>query len=73
MHALRNAFLFWYAVSFVLAFPLVRHFEDIGVFDSIGIWYSIYCAAGVALPIALILVASAKGIEQGSFWSWLRR
>jgi len=73
MRAYRNLFLFWYAVSFILVFPLVRQFQNEGLFDSIGIWYSVYCAAGFALPVALILAAYTKQIMVGGSWWWIRR
>ena len=71
MHTFRNAFLCWYAIFFVLAFIVVRHMQDVMFFDSLGIWYTVYCAAGIALPGALIFAAFGKRLLAD--WSWLRR
>ena len=73
MPTLRTIFFFWYAVSLVPAYLLVRQFQDAGTFDSVGIWYTIYCAAGLAIPIALVLTASTKRLMLGQSWWWLRR
>jgi hypothetical protein len=58
----RNTFWCCYVVLFVLAFLLVRHLEGAGVFDSVGLWHSLYYAAGIALPTAVILALFGKSI-----------
>ena len=73
MPTLHTIFFIWYAASLVPAYLLVRHFQDAGTFDSIGIWYTVYCAAGLAIPIALVLTASTKGFMLGRPWRWIRR
>ena len=66
MRTFRNVFWGSYVVLFVLAFVLVRHVEGAGVFDGVGLWHSLYFAAGIALPIAAILALFGKTIL--SYW-----
>jgi hypothetical protein len=66
-----NAFWRWFVVFFVLAFIFVRLMESAGYFDSIGIWYSVYSAAGIALPIAAVFAIFGGSLL--STWWHLRR
>jgi hypothetical protein len=49
-----RVFIASYAVVFVLSFLGFRRLEDAGLTDSIGSWYTVYCAALSSLPVTLI-------------------
>jgi hypothetical protein len=70
MSAFMRKFLLWYVAWFVIAVYFVHRAQDAELIDSIGIWYTIYCAAGFALPAAFVCAAFGKHI-----WSafYLRR
>ena len=68
MHEFRNAFWRWFIVLFVIAIIFVRLGENAGYFDSVGFWYTIYCAAGIALPVAAMVAFFGKGL----LWDWWR-
>ena len=51
---------FWaFSLSFVPIFFVVRHFEEIGAFDSIGIWYTVYVTSTFSGPLALVVAVLA--------------
>jgi hypothetical protein len=62
------AFLLWFVFLLVPAFLFVAHMQEAGYFDSIGLWYTIYCAVGFTLPVAVILALFGKA----AFWGWGR-
>ena len=67
MHEFRNSFLRWLVVLFVVAFFVVRELQDTGTFDDLGLWYTIYCAAGISLPVAAVL-AFFRDVTDPSWW-----
>ena len=67
MREFRNAFGRWFIAFFMLAFIFVRLMESAGYFDSIGIWYSLYSAAGIALPIAAVFALFGSSLLS-SWW-----
>jgi hypothetical protein len=52
----------WYAIWFVIALIIVWRMQEAGLFDSIGLWYTIYSAAGFALPGAFICAVFGKAV-----------
>ena len=68
MREYRIAFLLWFALLLGPAYLFVTHMQLAGSFDSVGLWYTIYCAAGFALPVAAILAFFGKA----AFWKWGR-
>jgi|APFre7841882724_1041349.scaffolds.fasta_scaffold70658_3 hypothetical protein len=54
MRRTTRIFLASYAVMFVFSFLGFRRLENAGLTDSIGSWYTVYCAALSSLPVALI-------------------
>jgi hypothetical protein len=64
-------FLPLFVVLFVIAFFVVRNLQNAGDIDSVGLWYTIYCAAGFSLPIAAVL--AVFGTTLFSDWWHIRR
>ena len=62
------AFSLWLAFLLLPAFLFTVHMQDAGYFDSLGLWYTIYCAAAFILPVAAILAFFGKA----AFWRWGR-
>ena len=71
MREYRKYFLRWFIVLFPVAYLVVRELQDSGDFDNFGIWYTIYCATGISLPIAA-LVAFFRDANDPRWWR-LRR
>ena len=55
-------FWLWHAIWFVVALVFVWRMQDAGLFDSIGLWYTVYSAAGLALSAALISAVFGKHV-----------
>lgn len=64
---------FWplFIALFVLAFFVISTLQDAGDADSVGLWYTIYCAAGFSIPIAAVLALFGDTIF--SDWWNMRR
>ena len=71
MSTFATKFWLWYVVWFVLALVFVWRMQGAGLFDSIGVWYTLYCAAGLALPGAFI--CSVFGKHVWTYWGRPRR
>jgi ABC-type polysaccharide/polyol phosphate export permease len=54
MHEFRNSFLRWLVVLFSIALVGVHELQGSVIFDDLGLWYTIYCAAGISIPLALV-------------------
>ena len=65
------AFWRWFAVSFVLALIAVYRMESVGVIDNDDIWYTLYCALGIAVPAAAVCTFFGKNLLSG--WWRIRR
>jgi hypothetical protein len=71
VHEYRNSFLRWFIVLFAFAYFIVYELQEAGTFDSLGLWYTIYCAVGFSLPIAAVL-AFFRDTKNSTWWR-LRR
>jgi hypothetical protein len=56
---------------FVIAFGVVESLQDAGALDSIGLWYTIYCAAAFSVPAAAVLAFFGDTLFSG--WWKIRR
>ena len=58
-------------VLFVITFCVVESLQDAGDVDSVGLWYTIYCAAAFSVPAAAVLAFFGDTLFSG--WSKIRR
>jgi len=68
MHTYKFRFLCWFVLVCGPAFLFVTNMQKAGDFDDLGLWYTIYCTAGFALPVAAVLAYFGKL----AFWGWGR-
>ena len=52
----------WLPVVCVPAYLFVDAMQDAGLFDNIGIWYTVYCTLGFAVPFAAFFAYFGKGV-----------
>lgn len=68
MREYRRAFLVWFVLLLLPAYLFVVHMQDAGVWDDLGLWYTVYSAVILDALVAAVLAFFGKA----GLWSWGR-